>query len=85
MREMAIVRERHDVLSFSFTKSRNHSARSAPSFRPTKDVATWIAVLTGYPGEGIGMALITAPSAARRALKSSSESKMPEGGSISRK
>lgn len=83
MRDMLTMKERHDVPSFSLTKSCSHSARPTPSFRP-KEAATWTAVLTGNPGEGIGMALTTAPSVARRLLKSSSESKMPEGGLVSR-
>lgn len=84
MRDDVTVREKHDVPSLSFTKSCSHSARPAPSFRPKKEAATWTAVLTGNPGEGIGMALTTAPSVARRPLRSSSESKMPGGGLVSR-
>ena len=84
MRDVLTMKERHDVPSFSLTKSCSHSARPAPSFRPKKEAATWTAVLTGNPGEGIGTALTTAPSVARRLLKSSSESKMPEGGLVSR-
>jgi len=79
-----MVRKEHCVPSLSLIKSCNHSARSAPSFRPKKETVTWIEVLTGNSGEGIGMALITAPSVARRRLKSSSESKTPNGGLASR-
>jgi len=81
MKAMVAVRER-DVPRRSLTKSCSHSARPAPSFRP-KEATTWTAFLTGNPGQGIGTALTTVPSVARRPLKSSSESKMPEGGLVS--
>jgi hypothetical protein len=73
-----VLRVHADVLSFSFTKNCDHSASS---FRPRKETVRWTAILTGYPGEGIGMALTIAPSVARRSLKSSSDSKIPESGS----
>ena len=84
MRDAVTVREKHGVPSLSLTKTCSHSARPAPSFRPRKEAATWTAVLTGISGEGIGIALTTVPSVARRPLKSSSESKMPEAGLVSR-